>query len=114
MNAGGAALLAVASDPIRHRILTVLAREQQCVCELQDLVPVPMNLLSYHLRELREAGLVECTKRGRRRDYRLAPEALGRLRAALPGAGGAGGTAAAGRSPSGHGTAAAVRQGSVI
>jgi DNA-binding transcriptional ArsR family regulator len=68
-------------------VLTILARERRCVCDLQEMVPVPMNLLSYQLRELRQAGLVQVTKRGRRPDYQLAPGALERLRAALPWAG---------------------------
>jgi len=82
-----AGLLAVAADPIRLGLLNILARQQRCVCDLQEAVPVPLNLLSYHLRALREAGLVECSKRGRRRDYRLAAGAFERLHAALPEAG---------------------------
>ena len=41
------------------------------MCDLQDNVPVAANLLSYHLRVLREAGLVTATRRGRWIDYRL-------------------------------------------
>jgi ArsR family transcriptional regulator len=37
------------------------------------------NLLSYHLRILREAGLVEGTRQGRRVAYRIRPEGLERL-----------------------------------
>lgn len=82
----GAALLALAADPVRYQVLTILARQEHCVCELQDMVEVPLNLLSYHLRALRDAGLVSCAKQGRRRDYRLEPGAMERLAAALPGA----------------------------
>jgi len=45
---------------------------------------VAPNLLSYHLRVLREARLVTATRRGRWIDYALADDALDRLRAALP------------------------------
>ncbi len=82
-----AGLLAAAADPLRLRVLTILSSQQRCVCDLQEAVSVPLNLLSYHLRALREAGLVVCTKRGRRREYRLAPGAFERLHAALPNAG---------------------------
>ena len=41
------------------------------MCDLQAQVPVAPNLLSYHLRVLREAGLVTATRRGRWIDYRL-------------------------------------------
>jgi ArsR family transcriptional regulator len=37
------------------------------------------NLLSYHLRILREAGLVEGTRRGRRIEYRARPAGLREL-----------------------------------
>ena len=63
--------LAALADPVRLRIVTVLAGGGRCVCDLHDSVPVAANLLSYHLRVLREAGLVTATRRGRWVDYRL-------------------------------------------
>ncbi len=79
-------LLSVVSDPIRHRILSRLTAEGTlCVCNLQGDPDVAGNLLSYHLRVLREAGLVTSARRGRWVDYTAAPDALERLRAALPG-----------------------------
>ena len=82
----GAELLAVAADPIRWTLLTQLAAGGSCVCNLQTHVPIAANLLSYHLKVLREAGLVTASRRGRWIDYALAPDALDRLLAALPGA----------------------------
>ena len=80
-----ASLLAVAADPIRLGLLRQLTDvEKRCVCELQGEPPIPANLLSYHLRVLRDAGLVTSTRRGRWVDYALAPDALARLHAALP------------------------------
>jgi ArsR family transcriptional regulator len=52
---------------------------------LQPVGGVAPNVLSYHLKVLREAGLVTATRRGRWVDYELTPDALDRLRAALPG-----------------------------
>ena len=79
-------LLAVAADPVRWRLLAHLAgRGTACVCHLQPVAAVAGNLLSYHLKVLREAGLVTTTRRGRWVDYTLAEDALDRLRAALPG-----------------------------
>jgi ArsR family transcriptional regulator len=43
------------------------------------------NLLSYHLRVLREAGLVRGTRRGRRIEYRVRPAALQALALELVG-----------------------------
>lgn len=80
-----AAVFAALSDPIRIRILDGLTAEQRCVCEIQERVTdIAPNLLSYHLRVLREAGLVESSRRGRWVDYRLAPEADRMITAALP------------------------------
>ncbi len=63
--------LAALADPVRLRLVGVLAGGGRCVCDLQRQVPVPANLRSYHLRVLREAGLVIATRRGRWVDYRL-------------------------------------------
>lgn len=71
-------------DPIRLQILGELTAGQRCVCELLDEIGIAANLLSYHLRVLRDAGLVEATRRGRWMDYRLAPDGLDALRAAIP------------------------------
>ena len=71
-------------DPTRLRILAVLADASRCVCEIQEAVDVPGNLLSHHLKVLREAGLIEGERRGRWIDYRLIGGALNRLRGALP------------------------------
>ena len=82
-----AALLAVAADPVRLTLLSRLAASgTRCVCDLQLDPPIPANLLSYHLRALRDAGLVTTARRGRWVDYTLAEDALERLHAALPAA----------------------------
>lgn len=84
-----AALLAAVADPLRWRLLAVLAdgvlRE---FSDLQMVAAVPPNLLSYHLGVLRRGGLVCSTRRGRSVQYAITAEALQRLQAALPPAGG--------------------------
>lgn len=57
-----------------------LRREPRCVCELQVELGMASNLLSYHLRILREASLVSGTRRGRRVEYRIDPLGLDLLR----------------------------------
>jgi len=79
-------LLQVVADPVRWTVLQRLTAEPSCVCDLQEHVPVAPNLLSYHLKVLRDAGLVTASRRGRWVDYALAPDAADRMRAALPGA----------------------------
>ncbi len=75
LTAGFAAL----ADPVRLRLVGVLADGGRCVCDLQEQVAVAPNLLSYHLRVLREAGLVTATRRGRWVDYHLDGEGFAAL-----------------------------------
>ena len=79
-----AQIFAALSDPIRLRILDLLGSELQCVCDLQEAIEIAPNLLSYHLRVLREAGLVAGTRRGRWVDYRLTGDSAQSVTAALP------------------------------
>ena len=65
-------LLAAVADPIRWTVLQRLATQPSCVCNLQEHVPIAANLLSYHLKVLREAGLATAARRGRWIDYALA------------------------------------------
>ncbi len=79
-------LLTAVADPVRWRLLAELAqRGTRCVCDLQPVGGVASNVLSYHLKVLRDAGLVTATRRGRWMDYTLVDEAPERLKAALPG-----------------------------
>ena len=80
-------MLTAAADPVRWTVLDRLAEGTHCVCDLQVHVPIAANLLSYHLKVLRDAGLVTTARRGRWVDYTLAPDAHQRLAAALPTAG---------------------------
>ena len=77
-------LLQAVADPVRWTVLNRLAVAPSCVCDIQEHVPIAANLLSYHLKVLREAGLVTATRRGRWIDYALAPDAVDRITAALP------------------------------
>ena len=85
-SAASIVLLQAVADPVRWTVLAMLAESPRCVCKLQERVPIAGNLLSYHLKVLRDAGLVTTSRRGRWIDYALADDAPERLRAALPGA----------------------------
>jgi ArsR family transcriptional regulator len=82
-----AAVFAALADPARLRILAVLADSGRCVCDIRTAVPIAANPLSYHLRALREAGLIEGARRGRWIDYRLAAGCGALVAAALGAAG---------------------------
>jgi ArsR family transcriptional regulator len=75
--------LAVLADPVRRRIVALLAEEQLCTCHLVDELAGKQPLVSYHLKALREAGLVETERCGRFTYYRLRPDALEGLAASL-------------------------------
>lgn len=58
----GAQFLRLIGDPRRWAILTALATSDRRVGELTELVGERQNLVSYHLRELRDAGVVSCRR----------------------------------------------------
>lgn len=82
--ASRAEVLKAVADPNRLDILDMLSREVRCNCHFQEHLDLAPNLLSYHLRVLREAGLIVGTRRGRWVDYALAPGAAQLVAAALP------------------------------
>ena len=77
-------MLAAVADPVRWTVLRQLQTGTACVCQLQDVVEVPPNLLSYHLKVLRESRLVTTSRRGRWIDYTLAADAQALLSTSLP------------------------------
>ncbi|MEV5830931.1 metalloregulator ArsR/SmtB family transcription factor [Spirillospora sp. NPDC052242] len=64
------------ADPLRARIVELLAVEALCVCHLVEETGARQSNVSNHLRALREAGLVETEPCGRFTYYRLRPEPL--------------------------------------
>lgn len=64
------------SDTTRLGILAQLEHGERCVCELQDGLDAAQSRLSFHLRVLREAGLVTDRKEGRWSYYTIVPDAL--------------------------------------
>jgi ArsR family transcriptional regulator len=65
------------SDPVRLRLLSLIASAAEvCVCDLTDAFEVTGATISHHLRVLREAGLVDCERRGTWVYYWAQKEAL--------------------------------------
>jgi len=71
-----AVLFHALSDSTRLSILEMLRDGECCVCELQDELDAAQSRLSFHLRVLREAGLVSDRREGRWSYYSIVPEAL--------------------------------------
>lgn len=72
-------LIKVIGDPTRFRILSALALESLCVCDLAVIAGINESTMSHQLRHLRALGLVTFKKVGRIAYYRLAEESVTRL-----------------------------------
>jgi ArsR family transcriptional regulator, arsenate/arsenite/antimonite-responsive transcriptional repressor len=72
------------ADPTRVAIVNSLsAAGEVCVCNLTATFELSQPTISHHLKILREAGLVESTRRGTWAYYRLVPETIEALRETL-------------------------------
>lgn len=78
-----AVLFHALSDEKRLRILALLAGGELCVCELTEALHLSQSLLSFHLRTLRDAGLVVDRREGRWIHYSLRSEALEEAKSAI-------------------------------
>lgn len=64
------------SDETRLAVLDMLRDGEQCVCDLQGALDAAQSRLSFHLKVLRDAGLVSDRKEGRWSYYRINNEVL--------------------------------------
>jgi ArsR family transcriptional regulator len=78
-------LLRALADPIRLQVIEALGGGERCVCDLTADLGLAQSKLSFHLKVLKETGLLADRQSGRWVYYRLQPEALERLRAWLAG-----------------------------
>src|SRR5215218_9973204 len=78
-----AAVVKGLAEPLRWRIVELLAGEELCVCHLVQELDVPQPLVSHHLRVLRHLGLVSTERFRYWTYYRLEPAALAPLVARL-------------------------------
>ena len=69
------------SDKTRVQIVELLSHGERCVCELQDSLDAAQSRLSFHLRALKDAGLVTDRREGRWVYYQVNREALDRIAA---------------------------------
>src|SRR5205085_9475363 len=74
------------ADPTRVAIVNRLSgADELCVCDLTEAFDLSQPTISHHLKILREAGLVESSRRGTWAYYRLVPETVDALRGTLGG-----------------------------
>jgi ArsR family transcriptional regulator len=73
------------SEPVRVRIVDLLRRSQEpvCQCELIALYGIKQSLLSHHMKKLVDAGLVSVERRHKWAYYSVPTDALKELSAWL-------------------------------
>jgi ArsR family transcriptional regulator len=64
------------SDATRLAVLEMLRGGERCVCDLQDDLGAAQSKLSFHLKVLKDAGLVSDRREGRWSYYTIVPAAL--------------------------------------
>lgn len=74
--ARAAALFHALSDEARLEIVAALLGGERCVCDLMDVVGAAQSRLSYHLKVLKDAGLVTDRREGRWAYYTLERDAI--------------------------------------
>ncbi|MCX5387744.1 helix-turn-helix transcriptional regulator [Streptomyces sp. NBC_00083] len=73
-------------DPVRLRLLSMIASRaggEVCVCDLTPAFDLSQPTISHHLKLLRQAGLIDCERRGTWVYYWLLPETTDRLAGVL-------------------------------
>ncbi|MBE7193067.1 MAG: helix-turn-helix transcriptional regulator [Gordonia polyisoprenivorans] len=73
-------------DPARLRLLSLVASHENgeaCVCDISDTFDLSQPTISHHLKVLREAGLLDCERRGTWVYYWVIPAVLQQLSAVL-------------------------------
>ena len=73
--------LKAVSDETRISILAHLGSEESCVCELTEALDIGQSLLSFHLKILKQSGLVSDRRQGRWSYYKVDMAALQELSA---------------------------------
>jgi ArsR family transcriptional regulator, arsenate/arsenite/antimonite-responsive transcriptional repressor len=79
-----ARVFAALGDPVRLRLFSLIAEyDEVCSCELEAPLGKSQPTVSHHTKALADAGLITGEKRGRWMFWRIAPDRLAALRAAL-------------------------------
>lgn len=71
------------SDETRLRIIDCLSQGEQCVCDLTDILSTGQSRLSFHLKTLKDAGILRDRRDGRWIYYAINQEAIEELRELL-------------------------------
>lgn len=64
-------ILKIVAEPSRLKLMCILNKGEHCVCEIMEHVDFSQSLVSHHLKDLKEIGVVSDEKRGQRVYYSL-------------------------------------------
>ena len=71
-----AAFLKLIAEPNRLKILHLLSSGEKCVCCIHEELNLSQNLVSHHLKVLKDAGLISMCKCGKWRHYSLTNKSI--------------------------------------
>lgn len=72
-------MLKAIADKNRIKIIKALSGGPLCVCQIEELLDLPQNLVSHHLSTLKEVGVVKNCRCGKNQFYSLNKKSLGGL-----------------------------------
>ncbi len=64
------------AEPNRLKILQLLLSGEMCVCHIEEALELPQNLVSHHLKVLKDEGFINVCKCGKWRHYSLNKKAI--------------------------------------
>jgi len=73
---GGIEILKCVGNEIRYRILELLKEREMCVSEIMGELEKEQPLVSHHLKALRECGLIQKRREGRKVIYEIADSSV--------------------------------------
>jgi len=67
-------MLKIVAEESRLKILCILLDKEHCVCEIMEQVRLSQSLISHHLKDLKDIGIIKDEKRGLFVHYSLTPK----------------------------------------
>jgi DNA-binding transcriptional ArsR family regulator len=67
-------ILKIVTEPNRLKLLCILQKGERCVCEIMEQINLSQSLISHHLKDLKNIGIIQDEKRGLYVYYSLTDE----------------------------------------
>lgn len=76
-------MLKAIAEENRFQIIKLLSEKSLCVCEIEERMKIPQNLVSHHLSVLKKAGLIDDCRCGKNNYYTLNEKSFKKLNKVL-------------------------------